>query len=232
MFAKDIMTSPVTTIGEDQNVRRAIEIINATQIGAVPVVDDMGKMVGIVTEGDLLRRISSSNGTRPIPHTRGRVEALANYIKARSWRIRDVMTSPVVSALPSATISQVADLLLARAIKHIPVVADERLVGMVSRRDLMRAMVDEPSGSVASGDDAICTAVRARLQTDLGVLPEAIETSVRDGLVTLRGEVESSLERDAARVAAESVPGVHGVSNNLQVTYHMVSRMKPAPLRH
>nr|WP_245307334.1 CBS domain-containing protein [Rhizobium altiplani] len=89
------------------------------------------------------------------------------------------MTSPVVSALPAATIVQVADLLLARAIKHNPVVADERLVGMISRRDLMRAMVDEPSGSVACGDDAICQAVRARLQADLGVLPEAIDTSVR-----------------------------------------------------
>lgn len=138
------------------------------------------------------------------------------------------MTSSVVSALQSAMIAQVADLLLARAIKHIPVVADERLVGMVSRRDLMRAMIDEPSASVALGDDAVCTAVRARLQADLGVAPEAIETSIRDGLITLRGEVENSLERDAVLVAAESVPGVRDVSNNVQIADHTVSRMKPA----
>jgi|UPI00055A932D CBS domain-containing protein len=227
MFAKDIMTSPVTTIGEDQNVRRAIEIINASKIGAVPVVDDKGKVIGIVTEGDLLRRISSSNGTRPVPHTRGRAEALGNYIKARSWRIKDVMTSPVVSALPSATTAQVADLLLARAIKHIPVVDDGRLVGMVSRRDLMRAMIDTPGQFAAAGDDALCTAVRARLETDLGISSKDVETSVKEGHVYLRGELESSVERDAARVAAESVPGVQGVSNNIQIAYRMISRMKP-----
>ncbi|MBP2445084.1 CBS domain-containing protein [Rhizobium leguminosarum] len=227
MLAKDIMASPVTTIGEDQNVRHAIEIINATKFGAVPVVDAEGVLTGIVTEGDLLRRISSSNGRRPVPHTRDRKEALADYIKARSWRIKDVMTTPVISAVPTATITQLADLLLAHPIKHIPVVAEGRLVGMVSRRDLMRALVGTPSESTASGDQALQTAVCCRLESELGIAPKEVETSVSNGLVILRGEVESSIEREAARVAAESVPGVQGVSNNIQVAYRMLSRMKP-----
>ncbi|OCJ16440.1 hypothetical protein A6U87_22780 [Rhizobium sp. AC44/96] len=227
MFARDIMTSPVETIGEDQNVRRAIDIVNASRIGAVPVVDDKGQLVGIVTEGDLLRRISSAGGRRPVPNTRDRNDALADYIKARSWRIKDVMTTPVISALPTATITQIADLLLAHVIKHVPVVDAGRLVGMVSRSDLMHAIMNEPSSLVALGDDAIRTAVKARLETELAIGPANVQVSVQDGLASLHGDVETPMEREAARVAAESVPGVRGVHSDIQIARHMVSRMKP-----
>lgn len=227
MFAKDIMTSPVTTIAADQNVRRAIEVVNSTNIGAIPVVDDSDELIGIITEGDLLRRISSHDGRRSIPHNRDRHEALEHYIKARSWRIRDVMTFPVISALPTATITQVADLLLAHSIRHIPVVADGRLVGMISRRDVMRAILDLPRQSAASGDEALCVAIRARLESDLAITAQNVESSVENGHVFLRGEVEDPLEKDAARVAAESVPGVQGVTNDIKLAQHMFSRMKP-----
>ncbi|MGO4440165.1 CBS domain-containing protein [Rhizobium sp. RAF56] len=78
------MISPVTTITEDQHIRRAIEIVNSSKIRAVPVVNDQGMLAGIVTEGDLLRRIVSSGAARPVPPTRARDDLLANYIKARS----------------------------------------------------------------------------------------------------------------------------------------------------
>lgn len=187
MLAKDIMASPVTMIGEHQNVRQAIEIISASKFGAVPVDHGEDVLTGIVTEGDLLRRISSSNGRRPVPHTRDRKEARADYIKARSWRIKGVMTTPVLGAI-----------LLAHPIKHIPVAAEGRLVGVVSRRDLMRAIVDTPSESTASGDQALQTAVRCRLEPELKIAPKDVETSVSNGLVIFRGEVESSIEREAA----------------------------------
>ena len=228
MFAKDIMVSPVTTISEDQNVRRAIDIVNSYKIGAVPVVNDEGMLAGIVTEGDLLRRVASSGAARPVPHTRDRDEMLAHYIKARSWRIKDVMTTPVISALPSATVAQLADLLLAHSIKHVPVVFEGRLVGMVSRRDLMHVMMDGTSELVASGDEALLTAVRSRLESELGLSRARVETSVKDGRVFLRGEVERSLERVAARVAAESVPGVQAVSSDIRIAYRIVSRLKPS----
>jgi CBS domain-containing protein len=226
MLARDIMTTPVTTIDEGHNVREAIEIVNASKIGAVPVVDAEGRLTGIVSEGDLLRRVASSWARRAVPQTRDRDDALANYVKARSWRIKDVMTTPVVSATPTATASQLAELLQAHDIKHVPVVENGRLAGMISRRDLMRALLDVPPDCTASGDDALGTAVRSRLEAELEISPAMVRATVSNGIVTLQGEVETELEREAARVAAESVRGVGGVVNEIRLAYHMASRFK------
>jgi len=215
MLARDIMTAPMTTIGEGLNVREAVEIVNASKIGAVPVVDGEGRLTGIVTEGDLLRRVASSWARRTVPHTRDREDALADYVKARSWFVKDVMSTPVVSAAPTATASQLAELMQAHDIKHLPVVENGRLAGMISRRDLMRAYLDVPRQCTASGDQALGTAVRSRLEAELEITPPMVNATVSDGVVTLRGEVETELERSAARVAAESVRGVAGVVNKI-----------------
>jgi CBS domain-containing protein len=224
MLARDIMTTPVATIDEGHNVREAIDIVNAGKIGAVLVVDAEGRLTGIVSEGDLLRRVASSWARRAVPHTRDRDDALANYVKARSWRIKDVMTTPVVSATPTATASQLAELLQAHDIKHVPVVEDGRLAGIISRRDLMRALLDVPQDCTASGDEAIGTAVRSRLESELEIT--MVGTTILNGVVTLRGKVETELEREAARVAAESIRGVGGVVNKITLADHMVSRLK------
>ncbi|MGO8094594.1 CBS domain-containing protein [Rhizobium leguminosarum] len=215
MLARDIMTTPVTTIDEGHNVREAIEIVNTSNIGAVPVVDSEGRLTGIVSEGDLLRRVASSWARRAVPHTRDREDALADYVKARSWRVKDVMSTPVVSATPTATASQLAELLQAHDIKHLPVVEDGRLAGMISRRDLMRALLQVPRQCTASGDEALKIAIRCRLEAELEITPPMVNATVSNGVVTLRGEVETELERAATRVAAESVRGVGGVVNKI-----------------
>ncbi|EJC75160.1 CBS-domain-containing membrane protein [Rhizobium leguminosarum bv. trifolii WSM2012] len=160
MLARDIMTTPVTTIEEGHNVR-------VCKIGAVPVVDGEGRLAGIVTEGDLLRRVASSWARRAVPHTRDREDALMDYVKARSWLIEDVMSSPVVSATPTATASQLAELLQAHDIKHLPVVENGRLAGIINRRNLMRALLYVPGHHTAAGDEALGTAVRSRLESEL-----------------------------------------------------------------
>lgn len=226
MLARDIMTSPVMTVDEGCNVKEAIEIFNASKIGAVPVLDAEGRMTGIVSEGDLLRRIASSWAQRAVPHTRDREDGLGNYIKARSWRIKDVMTSPVVSATPTATANQLAALLQAHDVKHVPVVEAGKLIGMISRRDLMRALLDVPSDCTASGDEALGIAVRSRLEAELGISRAMVSASVSNGVVTLKGDLESEKEREAARVAAESVRGVAGVANQIAISCHMISRVK------
>ncbi|WP_315857748.1 CBS domain-containing protein [Rhizobium leguminosarum] len=136
-------------------------------------------------------------------------------MKTRSWRVKDVMSTPVVSAAPTATASQLAELLQAHDIKHLPVVENGRLAGMISRRDLMRALLDIPRQCTASGDEAIGTAVRCRLESELEIAAPMVRATVSNGIVTLKGEVETELERAAARVAAESVRGVGGVANKI-----------------
>ncbi|WP_245513030.1 CBS domain-containing protein [Rhizobium sp. BK376] len=182
-------------------------------------------MTGIVSEGDLLRRVASSWSRRAVPHSRDRDDALANYVKARSWRIKDVMTTPVVSATPTATASQLAELLQAHGIKHVPVLDGGRLVGMISRRDLMRALLEIPADCTAAGDEALKTAVRSRLEAELEISPASVATTVSKGIVTLRGEAGSELEREAARVAAESVRGVGGVVNMIRIAGPVGSRV-------
>jgi CBS-domain-containing membrane protein len=159
--------------------------------------------------------VASSWARRAVPHTRDREDALADYVKARSWRVKDVMSTPVISAAPTATASQLAELLQAHDIKHLPVVENGRLAGMISRRDLMRALLDVPRQCTASGDEALWTAVRSRLEAELEITPPMVNATVSNGVVTLRGEVETELERSAARVAAESVRGVGGVVNKI-----------------
>ncbi|MBY5494293.1 CBS domain-containing protein [Rhizobium leguminosarum bv. viciae] len=140
---------------------------------------------------------------------------MADYVKARSWRVKDVMSTPVISAAPTATASQLAELLQAHDIKHLPVVENGRLAGMISRRDLMRALLDVPRQCTASGDEALGIAVRSRLNAELEITPPMVAATVSNGVVTLKGEVETELERSAARVAAESVRGVGGVVNKI-----------------
>ncbi|MGO7367541.1 CBS domain-containing protein [Rhizobium ruizarguesonis] len=226
MLAKDIMTKPVATIEEGHNVREAIEIVNTSKIGAIPVVDGEGRLIGIVSEGDLIRRVASSWARRPVPHTRDRQNVLADYIKARSWRITDVMTTPVISATLTATASQLAELLQAHNIKHLPVVDGGKLAGMISRRDLMRALLEIPRDCTASGDVALQIAVRSRLDAELDITPASVEATVSNGIVTLHGKVATELESEAARVAAESVRGVGGVKNRIVIGDQMPSRVK------
>ncbi|NNH86000.1 CBS domain-containing protein [Rhizobium laguerreae] len=140
---------------------------------------------------------------------------MADYVKARSWRVKDVMSTPVVSTTRTATASQLAELLQAHDIKHLPVVENGRLAGMISRRDLMRALLDVPRQCTASGDEAIGSAVRCRLESELEIAAPMVRATVLNGIVTLKGEVETELERAAARVAAESVRGVGGVANKI-----------------
>ncbi|WP_197486822.1 MULTISPECIES: CBS domain-containing protein [Rhizobium] len=110
MLARDIiMATLVVAIDDGRNVREAVEIVNANKIGAVPIANGEGRFAGIVTEGDLLRRVASSWTRRAVPHTRDREDALSAYVKARNWRVKDVVSTPALSAAPTATASQLAE---------------------------------------------------------------------------------------------------------------------------
>ena len=99
----------------------------------------------------------------------------------------------------------------------MPVVSDKRLLGIVSRIDLLKAIVAAPAERTASGDDALARAIRARLQGDLGLDTDAIKVSVQDSRAVLEGTVSSELERRAIRVLVENVKGVSGFIDKLGV---------------
>ncbi|MCY1227935.1 Inosine-5'-monophosphate dehydrogenase [compost metagenome] len=217
MHAADIMTRRVFTISPERSVRHAARLMLDNRISGLPVCDDDGNLVGLLSEGDLLRRselgsaaLRGAKGDRPQqdPET---------YIKAHSWRVGDVMTTGAVTVNADASVDQIAALMQTRSIKRVPVVQQNRMVGIVSRRDILEAVLLAKPERFAAGDEAIKRAVLARLSSDLNLNEGAIEVRVEGGVVALCGSVESGVKRLAARVAAEAVCGPGCVRNELRV---------------
>lgn len=226
MNAADVMVSNVITVRSDASVEKIAEILLANRISAVPVVDEGGGLVGIVSEGDLIHRVEA--GTER--HRSWWLELLTvkeilarEFIKSHARKAADVMTHPVVTVKPDTPLSELASLLEKHRIKRVPVMSDGKIVGIVSRANLIQALVSHgkeiiPAASV--GDAALRDNVLAQLRSQPW-WPNDVNVVVRNGTVELWGIVESEVEKDAIRIAVEVTPGVRTISNNLSVNKHM-----------
>ena len=221
MKARDIMTSPTVSVGPDATVAEIAALLFERRISAVPVVED-GRLVGIVSEADLLHRheIGTDGSAHSAPwwlRLFAADRSIEDYIKSHARRARDVMTPEVASVTPDTPAAQIADLLEARRVKRVPVVEAGRLAGMVSRSDLVAALAAAAGSKkrAAPMDDA---AIRAQLLRELRQQswwrPSHSFLTVADGTVIFTGTVDSAEERDAARVAAENIAGVRAVEDN------------------
>src|SRR6516164_9799709 len=143
MKARDVMVSPVITVKPSSGVKEVAKIFLERRISAVPVVDDQGKLVGIVSEGDLLHRAETGTERRRSWWLRALTAdaALATeYVKAHSRKITDVMTRDVITALPDVPLYEIATLLEKHSIKRVPIVKDGQLLGVVSRANLIQGL--------------------------------------------------------------------------------------------
>jgi CBS domain-containing protein len=141
MQAQDVMTTKVATIGAGASVREAARLMHERNVSALPVVNEKGRVVGIVSEGDLVRRRELSTETEGswwlLALTQG---SARDYLKTHGTTVRDVMTRPVIGVRPSASLKQIARLLARHGIKRVPVLDAGRLIGIVSRADLVRQL--------------------------------------------------------------------------------------------
>ncbi len=213
MLAKNVMTTAVISIPPTASVRSAALSMIAHNISGLPVVDDDGQMIGIVTEGDLLRRVAGraehpSHGAVQDPH------ALNDYVHTHGWSVRDAMCSDLITLGPNADVREIAGIMLSHGIKRVPILDRGQLIGVVSRCDLLGMIIDAPFDIVASGDESIHLAIATRLQDDLGIDPERIELTVSDARVSVAGQLETNLQRKAVRALVESVRGVTGYIDN------------------
>jgi len=229
MRAIDVMTSHVMTAAPQMTVQDAAKLLIDSRISGIPVVDGDRRLVGIVTEGDLLRRAETNTERR---HSRWsewfspNSRLAAEYIKSHAGRLADIMTRDVVSVTELATLGEIADLMETKRIKRVPVLHDGKLVGIVSRADLLRVLA---SGGANSTDDERDGPIRSRLLADLCKQRWAncseSDIVVSDGVVHFWGVVGSEDERRALRIAAENTPGVRGVED------HTISGpLRPGPL--
>lgn len=228
MKASDIMTSPVLTVGPETQIKEIAALLFERRISAVPVVDG-GALVGIVSEADLLHR--QEIGTECL----GRGGAwwlrlftadpsVEDYVKSHARRARDVMTRRVATVSPDTPLAEVARLLEARNIGRVPVVDGGRLVGIVSRANLVQALAvtsDVADESRSRSDQEIRRLLLAELERQDWWRLDRANVIVTDGVVHFWGMVERDDARPAARVAAENVPGVRGVQDHRFVSYNV-----------
>ena len=143
MLASDIMTLSVRTVRADARIEEAIAMMLALRVSGVPVLDPEGRLAGMLTEGDLLRRAEIATGPhRPawLDFLRGPSRAAAEYVRLNSRRVEDLMTREVVTVAADAPLDAVVALMMQHHVKRVPVLKDGALAGIVSRADLMRAL--------------------------------------------------------------------------------------------
>ena len=208
MKASEIMTRHVVSVGLDTSVRDVARVMIDRRISAVPVIDQ-GKIVGIVTENDLLRRAEvGTERIRPLwlQFLTSDDTLLAEYVKSHGETARDVMTREVITVGPDMLIKDIADLMETRHIKRVPVVEGDRVVGIVSRANLVQALASYTPGPAPAtkADDA---AIHASLCAEIAKIawtpsPLTNNVTVSDGIVHLWGFVASEGERRAVLIAA------------------------------
>jgi CBS-domain-containing membrane protein len=224
MKARDVMATPVITVKPSSLVQDVARLLLGRRISAVPVIDDDGRLVGIVSEGDLIRRAEVGTERRHSWWLRlltGSDALAGDYVKAHARSVADIMTRDVITVGPETPLSEIATLLERKAIKRVPVVQDGQVVGIVSRANLVQAVASVRKDIEISRTDA---ELRDQLLALLRAQPWAhtalLNVTVADGVVDLWGMVPSETERRALRVAAEGVAGVRAVNDNLVVRPH------------
>ena len=221
MRASDVMTSNVISVTPDMTVREVARIFVDNGISGAPVLDPDGRVAGMISEGDLLRR--SEIGTDERPRTSwldlwSASHEARDYIKTHAAKVRDVMTTDVVAVEPDTPLGEVASMLETRRIKRVPVTNAGRLVGIVSRANLVQALAsvpDEPPTDVTLSDAEI----RAMLMGELAGRKWSFagrNLVVTNGVVHLWGVFHSLEAVEAVRVAAQNIAGVKRVEDHTE----------------
>jgi len=218
MKAHDVMTWGTITVEPEASVARAVRLMLQNKISGLPVVDGKGELVGMVTEGDFLRRGElGTQRQRPrwLEFLLGPGRLAAEYVQSSGQKVAEIMTPEPKTITPETSLDEVVRLMERHRIKRLPVVQDGKLVGIVSRANLLHALASVAREVKApAGDDAT---IREQILAECARQPWAphVNVVVRDGVVGLWGVITDERERQALIVAAENVPGVKAVHDHL-----------------
>jgi len=205
MKASDVMVPHVITIGPELDVKAVANTLAANAISAVPVIDIKNNILGIISEGDLMRRIAPAVASKGSTRSHGH-------------KAKDVMTHQVITVDPDASLQEIANLFEKHGIKRVPVVKNGELVGIVSRANLVQALAIHglPFFERLEADEALRQAVLSKIQNLRGA-GSIIDIIVNRGTVNLWGVVRTEKEKNAFWTAAEQTPGVRAVHNHVRV---------------
>ena len=220
MNAGDVMTQSTVTVDPDASIMHAIQLMLKRRISGLPVVDNTGALVGILTEGDLLRRAElGTQKRRPrwIEFLIGPGRLASEYVSACGRKVHEVMTTPVHTVTEDAPLTEVVKIMESRQVKRLPVVRDNQIVGILSRANLLRALVsigrDNKPANVT--DATIRQHLLAELAKQSWAPTALVDVIVRNGVAHLWGTLTDERQRQGIRVVAENTPGVKRVEDHL-----------------
>jgi len=221
MKAKDVMTHCLVSIAPDAPISDAIARMISHQVSGMPVIDASGGLLGMVTEGDFLRRTemhTEAPRRRWLELLQGPGAEASEYVRSHGNTVRDVMSSDVVTVTTETPLKEVVKLMEEHAIKRVPVLDEGRVAGIVSRADLMSALgahLIKPKKTPQVSDEGIRHAIVSRMKKQLWCPVPTLNVRVRNGLVTLEGTIFDDRQRRALQVLVENVDGVKGLHDHL-----------------
>jgi CBS domain-containing protein len=225
VLAHQIMSRHVVTVGADASVAEAIAIMLGHHVSGLPVVDAAGRLVGIVSEGDFIRRAeigTERKRGRWLTFLAGADRVALDFARSHGRKIGEIMTRNPVTIAEDTSLADIAEIMEAHHVKRLPVMRGHSLVGMVTSADFLPAVarlvrnVGVKDIGQAQDDDRIRDIIIAAM-ADAPWRPCATNVDVQDGIVTLKGSVRSDKARRAALIAAENVPGVRKVVDDLTI---------------
>jgi CBS domain-containing protein len=220
MKAKDVMTSPVVSVAPDSTIFEAVRVMLQRHISGLPVIDKDGHLVGIVTEGDFLRRAETGTQRRRprwLEYLIGPGRLADEYTRSHGRKVLDIMTPEPLTVSEDTSLEEIVGTMEKRRIKRMPVMRGDEVVGIVSRANLVHALagVAREVKPGAASDQAIRDRITAELAGQAWAPTALINVIVRDGVVELWGTITDERERQAIIVAAENAPGVKEVKDHL-----------------
>ncbi|SFS13952.1 BON domain-containing protein [Dyella sp. OK004] len=234
MKVSDAMTRQVATIAPRANISDAMRLMLRTHISGLPVVDRKGMLVGILTEGDLMRRGelgTEQKHPRWLSFLMGPGRLAREYVDSHGCTVEEVMTPEVITIHREAPLAEAVNLMEERQIRRIPVVHQGRLEGILSRADLMRAALSRTPGLVSAdtSDATISERIAMEFDSQSWAPRTTAHADVRRGVVHLHGVIVNDAMRDALRVLVENIPGVIRVEDELTTVEPMSGQIVSLP---
>lgn len=216
MRARDLMTTNLVTLPPDAPLEAVVHALADRHISGAPVVDSEGRLLGMITEGDLIKRLSAKDRPEQSWFSglfRSAADQAARFARVHGRQARDVMTTELATAQEDDSVEHVARIIEDKGVRRVPIVRDGKLVGVVSRADLIRAMM-LPAAAISADapDERIRRDVLRAMRDQPWVDTYFVFADVKDGIVTFHGFVRSDEVKQGLRVLAEGIDGVKGVT--------------------